>query len=144
MYVTGRNPSDSAGIMEASVLVPAGTGKANYHDFSSGGRAGDLSGINVDPSDGSFWATNEFANTEATANWGTAIANFTVSNPVTTTHFSVSPSVSSTTAGSAFSVTVTALTASNAVDPTYRGTVHFTSSDARSGVALPADYTFVA
>src|SRR5205807_7247028 len=75
MYVTGRNPSDAAGTMETPVLVPAGTGKANYHDFSSGGRAGDLSGINVDPSDGSFWAINEFANTEATANWGTAIAN---------------------------------------------------------------------
>src|SRR5262249_47300842 len=73
MYVTGRTTSDAAGTMEASVLVPAGKGQANYHDFSSGGRAGDLSGINVDPSDGSFWAANEFANTEATANWGTAI-----------------------------------------------------------------------
>src|SRR4029077_19688479 len=26
----------------------------------------------------------------------------------------------------------------------YLGTVHFTSSDTRSGVALPADYTFLA
>jgi uncharacterized repeat protein (TIGR01451 family) len=79
MYVTGRTPGDAAGTMEASVLVPAGTGQANYKDFTSGGRAGDLSGINVDPSNGSFWAANEFANTEATANWGTAVANFTIS-----------------------------------------------------------------
>ncbi len=142
MYVTGRTSSDSAGTMEASVLVPAGTGQANYKDFSSGGRAGDLSGINVDPSDSTFWAANEFANTQATANWGTAIANFTISNPVSTTHLSVSPSVSSTTAGTAFSITVTALTASNTVDSTYRGTVHFTSSDSRA--TLPADYTLVA
>lgn len=78
MWVTGRTPTDASGTMETPVEVPAGTGQANYHDFSSGGRAGDLSGINVDPSDGSFWAANEFANTEATANWGTAIANFTV------------------------------------------------------------------
>ena len=75
--VTGRTSGDASGTMETPVLVPAGTGKANYHDFTSGGRAGDLSGINVDPSDGTFWAVNEFANTEATANWGTAIANFT-------------------------------------------------------------------
>ena len=54
MYVTGRNSVDAPGTMQASVLVPAGTGQANYHDFSSGGRAGDLSGINVDPSDGTY------------------------------------------------------------------------------------------
>jgi autotransporter-associated beta strand protein len=85
MYITGRAPTDPAGTMETPVLVPAGTGKANYADFTStgfsGGRAGDLSGINVDPVDGSFWAANEFANTDAVANWGTAIANFTVGPP---------------------------------------------------------------
>lgn len=78
VWVTGRTSTDGAGTMQAPVLVPDGAGQANYHDFSSGGRAGDLSGINVDPSDGSFWAANEFANTEATANWGTAIVNFTL------------------------------------------------------------------
>ena len=44
-------------------------------------RAGDLSGINLDPVDGTFWATNEFANTQATANWGTAIVNFALAVP---------------------------------------------------------------
>jgi hypothetical protein len=61
-----------------------------------------------------------------------------------TTHFAVSAVPASTTAGSAFSVTVTALDANNNPDPTYRGTVHFTTSDHGSGVALPADYTFTA
>ncbi len=78
MYVTGRTPSDPAGTMETPVLVPAGTGQADYADFTPTGRQGDLSAINVDPADGSFWAANEFANTEANANWGTAVANFSV------------------------------------------------------------------
>jgi hypothetical protein len=78
MYVTGRRPTDPVGTMETPLLVPAGSGIRNYVDSSSGGRAGDISGISVDPADGSFWAVNEFANAEAGANWGTAIANFTV------------------------------------------------------------------
>src|SRR5207247_6725385 len=130
MWVTGRVPTDTSGTMQTPVKVPAGSGVANYHDFSPG-RAGDLSGINVDPVDGTFWAANEFANTEATANWGTAIANFTISNPVSTTHLAVTASASSTTAGAPYSVTVSALTASNSVDPSYRGTINFTSSDSR-------------
>src|SRR5262249_26488119 len=77
MYVAGRSPGDAAGTMQTSLLVPSGIGLGNYADFTGGGRAGDMSGINVDPVDGSFWAANEFANTEAGANWGTAIANFT-------------------------------------------------------------------
>ncbi len=78
MYVTARTPTDPSGQMETPVLVPAGTGQTNYHDFAgSQQRAGDLSGINIDPSDGSFCAVNEFANQEAGANWGTAVANFT-------------------------------------------------------------------
>jgi uncharacterized repeat protein (TIGR01451 family) len=89
MWVTGRVPTDAAGTMETAVLVPAGTGLANYDDFTSGNRAGDLSGINVDPVDGSFWAANEFANTLATANWGTAIANFSLSVAANATDMAV-------------------------------------------------------
>lgn len=108
MYVTGRLSTDAAGTMQASVRVPAGTGQANYSDFSGGGRAGDLSGINVDPVDGSFWAANEFANTEATANWGTAIANFTISNPLPSTDMAVTASgPSSVTAGTNATYTIT-------------------------------------
>jgi uncharacterized repeat protein (TIGR01451 family) len=107
MYVTGRTASDAAGTMETPVLVPAGTGQANYADFSPG-RAGDLSGINVDPVDGSFWAASEFANTEATANWGTAIANFTISNPLGSADMAVTASgPSSVTAGTSATYTIT-------------------------------------
>jgi uncharacterized repeat protein (TIGR01451 family) len=108
MYVTGRNTSDAAGTMETPVLVPSGTGAANYHDFASGGRSGDLGGINVDPGDGTFWAANEFANTQATANWGTAVANFTISNPLPSTDMAVTASgPSSVNAGTNATYTIT-------------------------------------
>jgi hypothetical protein len=76
MYVTGRTPSDPAGTMETPVLAEAGQAI-----FSAGGRAGDLSGINVDPLNGTFWAVSEFANMDPTYNWGTGIANFGFSVP---------------------------------------------------------------
>ena len=80
MYVTGRAPTDPPGTMRTSVLVPAGTGKNNYKD--SAFRLGDISGIHVDPSDGSFWAVNQWATSTpgvpANGNWSTAIANFVV------------------------------------------------------------------
>lgn len=72
MYVTGRQSSDPPGTMQTPILVPAGTGAADNVD----GRAGDLSGISVDPVDGTFWAASEF--TDASAEWGTAIANFSL------------------------------------------------------------------
>jgi uncharacterized repeat protein (TIGR01451 family) len=135
MYVTGRLPSDTAGTMEAPVLVPAGTGQTNYKDFSGGGRAGDLSGINVDPVDGSFWAANEFANTEPIADWGTAVANFTLSNPLPAADVAVAISgpngASSVTAGT---------------NATYTITVTNNGLSAASGLVLtdllPAGWTF--
>jgi len=57
------------------------------------------------------------------------------------THFQVTAPASSV-AGAPFSLTVTALDASNAVDTTYAGTVTFTSSDGRA--AKPANSTLVA
>ena len=58
-----------------------------------------------------------------------------------TTHFQVSVP-SSATAGTSFTVTVSALTNSNSVDTGYTGTVHFTSTDGQA--VLPSDYAFVA
>jgi uncharacterized repeat protein (TIGR01451 family) len=108
MYVTARVASDPAGTMEAPVLVPAGKGLANYTDFANPHRAGDLSGINVDPVDGSFWATNEFANTQGTANWGTAVANFSASAPANTADMAVTTTgPSSVTAGTNATYTIT-------------------------------------
>ncbi len=69
MFVTGRLPTDAIGTMQTAVLVPNATGIKAYTDFAAGHRAGDLSGINIDPVDGSFWAANEFANSQTSANW---------------------------------------------------------------------------
>ncbi len=56
--------------------------------------------------------------------------------------FVVRASASSTTAGTAMQVTVTAVDSSGQTVPSYRGTVHFTSTD--GAAVLPADYTFTA
>jgi hypothetical protein len=84
VYVTGRTPGDAPGTMEAPVLAQAGAG--NYTESTNFGnppeyRLGDVEGISVD-ANGSFWAVNEYANTDANANWGTAIANFTLGQPI--------------------------------------------------------------
>jgi uncharacterized repeat protein (TIGR01451 family) len=108
MWVTGRTPTDATGTMETPVLVPNGAGQATYKDFTAGGRAGDLSGINVDPVNGTFWAANEFANTQATANWGTAVANFAPSTPTNSADLAVTDTgPSSVTAGTNATYTVT-------------------------------------
>src|SRR5262249_27483217 len=64
-------------------------------------------------------------------------------NAAAATHFLVS-APSSATAGSPFSVTVTAQDQFNNTATSYTGTVHFTTSHGGAGVGLPADYTFVA
>jgi len=108
MWLTGRVSTDGSGTMETPVEVPNATGLANYTDFASPHRAGDLSGINVDPVDGSFWAANEFANTQATANWGTGIANFIPSSPANAADLAVINSgPSSVTAGTNATYTIT-------------------------------------
>jgi uncharacterized repeat protein (TIGR01451 family) len=108
MWLTGRTSTDASGTMETSIKVPAGSGVANYSDFTSGHRAGDLSGISVDPGDGSFWAANEFANTLATANWGTAVANFAPSAPINSADMAVTNSgPSSVTPGNNVTYTIT-------------------------------------
>src|SRR5947209_7791024 len=97
MYVTGRLASGPAGTMEPAVLVKAGA-----KTYSAGGRAGDLSGINVD-GDGSFWAANEYAAATGLANWGTFIAHFGVAFGV----ISSSPADGSTLTAPPVSFTVT-------------------------------------
>src|SRR5207237_9119392 len=74
----------------------------------------------------------------------TGTASFTVSQLIQATLSVLTPSVTTTTAGSPFSVTVTAADDGGAAAGGYRGTVHFTSSDTRTGVVLPGDYTFTA
>ena len=60
MYVTGQIAGGAAGTMLAPVLARAGV--TTYTGFDgSPYRAGDFSGMGVDPSDGSFWSANEYA-----------------------------------------------------------------------------------
>jgi hypothetical protein len=56
-------------------------------------------------------------------------------------HFDVTTSVTTTTAGNSFNVTVTAEDQFFNTATTYTGTIHFTSTDGQA--VLPADYTFV-
>jgi uncharacterized repeat protein (TIGR01451 family) len=108
MWVTGRVSTDALGTMQTPVMVPAGKGVANYTDFASGHRAGDLSGINLDPGNGTFWAANEFANTQPIANWGTAIANFSPGAPASPADLTVTlTGPSSVNAGSNATYTIT-------------------------------------
>lgn len=74
MYVTGRTDQDEPGLMQTPLLAKAGV--TNYQ----GGRAGDYSGISVDPVDPTtFWAVNQFADqAKTTDNWATWIAQFQV------------------------------------------------------------------
>jgi hypothetical protein len=60
--------------------------------------------------------------------------------PLESDHFLVTPSLTITSAGTAFSITVTALDANNNTITDFAGTVHFTSTD--GSAVLPSDYTF--
>jgi hypothetical protein len=67
-----------------------------------------LSGISIDPGDGSFWAANEFANTLSTANWGTAIASFYPGIPAGETDVAVTATgPSAVSAGDTVTYTIT-------------------------------------
>ncbi len=74
-FVTARMPTAAAGTMETPVLVPAGTGSGDITD-----RAGDFSGMTVDPVNGTFWAANQFGIGGDPAN---VIVNFTANPPPT-------------------------------------------------------------
>jgi hypothetical protein len=65
-----------------------------------------------------------------------------IKDSVAPTAFTLSSSVSFTTAGTTLQVTVTAVDSAGQVVPGFTGTVHFTSTD--GSAVLPADYTFTA
>jgi hypothetical protein len=69
MYVTGRTVNDPQGTMLSGTLVKAGTSQL-YGYF----RAGDYSGIGLDPADGmTFWVANEY---KGNSFWNTYVASF--------------------------------------------------------------------
>ena len=79
----------------------------------------------------SFWATGYQSG---------ASLDQTLTESYCARHFGLT-APASTTAGSAFSVTVTAQNGDGSTVTGYRGTVHFTSSDLSA--TLPANYTFI-
>jgi hypothetical protein len=73
VYVTGRLASDAPGTLEPAVRAESGTGTLL-------GRAGDYSGISLDPSaTGTFWIDSEYG-LSGTA-WGTWVAQLQLSSP---------------------------------------------------------------
>ena len=72
---------------------------------------------------------------------GSITGSLTV-NVTNATHFLIT-APSTATAGTAFTVTVTALNASGSLGTPYTGTVHFAMSDSAAAASFPADYTFV-
>jgi hypothetical protein len=141
MYVTQHLPSDPAGVMDPPVLLQSGAAALEGKPGGSGGViVGDSTSISIDPSDGSFWGVNEYASSTSGIYGGTGVDNWAtyVAHWVPDEFVFTAPS--SATAGTSFTVTVTAkhLNSSSA-DTSYGGTVHFTSSDSQA--VLPANAT---
>jgi hypothetical protein len=136
VYVAGRTTADPLGQMQTGVNPAALKGTSHY----TVNRCGDYSGTSVDPSDGiTFWSANEF---KANSTWNTGFASYSLGAQTGVTHYSVTPSTGSVTAGEPFSVTVTALDNNNQVVTSYQGTVSFTSNDSKA--SLPGNYAFTA
>jgi hypothetical protein len=79
VYLAGQSATDPLNSLQ--LLLPAvKPGAGRYTEtFGLPYRAGDFSGIGLDPGTSTFWAVNEYANTAASNNWGTWVTSFTVS-----------------------------------------------------------------
>ena len=100
-----------------------------------------FSGCSVDRPGNGFSMT---ASAPARPGWGSAgSASFNVAPTAPlTTHFEFSGVPASVSAGTPTGFILWAADGAGMTDPTYRGTVHLTSTDAHA--TLPADYTFTA
>ena len=85
MYVTGRNSANAPGQMRTPLLARAGQRTYRAFDCVVGSffiddcRAGDYSGISIDPNfSNMFCAANEYASSKSSNNWGTWIACFAI------------------------------------------------------------------
>jgi hypothetical protein len=128
----GKAVFGSAQLLPAIYQLPA----SDFHDVTTGTSTG---------------SPNESAGPgyDLVTGRGSPVANLVVADLVGPTSAPTAPAVArfqvtvsspSTTAGSAVSITVTALDASNNPISGYLGTVHFTSTD--GSASLPANYTF--
>jgi hypothetical protein len=80
--------------------------------------------------------------TDTTNSAATGSTSVLVDDLIPGLHFTLIPSVTTTPAGTPFSVTVTAYDANNQVATGYQGTIHFTTADHGADVVIPPDYTF--
>jgi hypothetical protein len=131
-------------------LNTAGTGLA-YSTYLGGNDDDGAMGIAVD-STGNIYITGATSSSNFPTTAGAIrrsyagggsdafVAEISLTGPAT--HFRITPSSSSPTAGTAITLTVTALDAANNPVPGYRGLVHFTSTDGQA--TLPGNYTFTA
>jgi hypothetical protein len=133
MYLTGRTRADAPGTMQ--VLLQDYKGSKNYVGKNSRRRAGDYSGIAVDPdAPRTFWAANEYATTGLTPNWATGISQFTLAQLSTTT--SVRSSVNPSVFGQLVSLTATVTAENSGVGP-LTGTVQFQIDGNNFGDPIP-------
>jgi hypothetical protein len=114
MYVTGQNSANTAGQMRTPILAKAGRRTYRAFDCAIGSffiddcRAGDYSGISLDPNfSNMFCAANEYATSRSSNNWGTWIACFAIGvHDLAVTSIVAPTSIKGTTALNA-AVTVT-------------------------------------
>ncbi|HEV8720081.1 MAG TPA: hypothetical protein VGW77_05525 [Candidatus Binatia bacterium] len=85
MYVTGQNSANAPGEVRTPVLAKAGLRTYRAFDCVIGSffvddcRAGDYSGISIDPNfSNMFCAANEYASSKSSNNWGTWITCFAI------------------------------------------------------------------
>lgn len=129
----GRLVSDPLGTLSAEQTLMAGAGSQT----STLGRWGDYSSMDVDPSDDcTFWYTSEYYSATSERTWSTRVSAFRF--PGCVGMKLTAPAVAAT--GVPQSIIVAALDNTGKPVESYRGTVHFTSTD--SSATLPADYTF--
>jgi hypothetical protein len=162
LAISGNYQQTSAGVLDLGIGGPAG---ANSGYLTIGGAATLNGALNITLQNGYTPKLNDFfyimgfsseSGTFATINglalgsnlnlslsyYGTSLGlQVTPGTAGQATHVSVSAPASAT-AGNSFTITITALDASNNVATGYTGAVHFTSTDAAA--VRPADYTFTA
>jgi hypothetical protein len=141
-----RSHIDALNTFQAEGVLKDGLGPYDKTFGQGSNRWGDYSNTVVDPvNDTDMWTIQEYAEVPTgsgadSGNWGTWWGKIAVA-PVLASQLQVTAPAAANV-GIPFSITVTAQDSGNNTVGGYRGTVHFTSSDA--GATLPADYTFTA
>jgi len=114
MYVTGQNSANLPGQMRTPILAQAGLRTYRAFDcvigtiFVDDCRAGDYSGISIDPNfSNMFCAANEYATSKGSNNWGTWITCFAIGIHDLAVTGIVAPATVKGTAAISAAVTVT-------------------------------------